>query len=188
MKKWLRLANFLEKINSFFAILARWAVLLMLALGFWNVIGRYLGVAVGHNLSSNVLIESQWYLFDIIFLLGLGWTLQQQNHVRVDVLQGRWNNNKKAKIELLGTIFLLLPFAIGVTIISIKPAIYSWLISESSPDPNGLPRYWVKTLIPLSFFLLSLQGSAEAIKNWAKLKSISFSKNSMNKHNQHYFD
>ena len=70
-----QVVRLLDRINAGAAWLARWAVLLMLAIGIWNVIGRYLGSAIGINLSSNGLIEAQWYLFDLIFLLGLGWTL-----------------------------------------------------------------------------------------------------------------
>ena len=170
MKNWLIISNRLDNINKSFAIFARWAVLLMLILGLWNVIGRYVGVAIGQNLSSNRLIEAQWYLFDVVFLLGLGWTLQCQNHVRVDVLQSNWRRERKAKIELIGTIFLLLPFAIGVVAISIEPTMHSWLIGEASPDPHGLPRYWIKSLIPIGFLLLALQGISEAIKSSSKLK------------------
>ncbi len=170
MSKWLAIANALNNLNQTIAIIARWSVVLMLGLGVWNVIGRYVGVAIGYNLSSNRLIEGQWYLFDLIFLLGLGWTLQRQGHVRVDVLQGRWGSKRKAKIELLGTLLLLLPFTIGVMVISIEPALQSWIINEASPDPDGLPRYWVKTLIPIGFLLLTLQGISELIQNWVKLK------------------
>ena len=68
------LVRAIDVINAAAAWLARWAVLLMLAIGFWNVVGRYVGSAIGVNLSSNGLIEAQWYLFALIFLLGLGWT------------------------------------------------------------------------------------------------------------------
>ncbi len=176
MKKWLALSKHINNLNKAVARVARWAVLLMLGLGFWNVIGRYLGVAIGQNLSSNGLIEGQWYLFDLIFLLGLGWTLQRQGHVRVDVLQGRWGKRRQAKYELLGTIFLLLPFALGVMAISIEPALHSLIINEASPDPNGLPRYWIKALIPLGFLLLTLQGISEGIQRISELKESSFSK------------
>ena len=93
-----RLAGFmrmLDGLNAAAAWLARWAVLLMLAIGFWNVVGRYVGSAIGINLSSNGLIEAQWYLFALIFLLGLGWTLQKGGHVRVDVLQNRWSPRRR---------------------------------------------------------------------------------------------
>ena len=64
-----------------------------------------------------------------------------------------------------------MPFALGVMALSIEPAMHSLTINEQSPDPNGLPRYWIKALIPLAFFLLSLQGISEGIQHWAKLKA-----------------
>ena len=173
MNQWIKISHRIDKLNQVMGMIARWSILLMLGLGLWNVIGRYVGVAIGHNLSSNRLIEGQWYLFDLAFLLGLGWTLQRQGHVRVDILQGRLNKKRQAKIELLGSLLLLLPFAVGIMIISITPTIHSWSILEISPDPDGLPRYWIKTLIPISFLLLSLQGSSETIRNWLILKNSS---------------
>ncbi len=170
MKKWLHLSRQINHLNKAIAVLARWSLLLMIGLGFWNVIGRYLGTAIGQNLSSNSFIEGQWYLFDLAFLLGLGWTLQRQGHVRVDIIQSRLKATTKAKLDLLGSLFLLLPFAIGVLIISIDPTFQSWKILEASPDPNGLPRYLVKSLIPLGFFLLALQGISEAIQSYSMLK------------------
>ena len=86
MRRWLVLSEHLETLVRLLAFVARWAVLMMLVLGFWNDVGRYVGAAIGYNLSSNRLIEGQWYLFDLSFLLGLAWTLQRQGHVRVDVL------------------------------------------------------------------------------------------------------
>ena len=170
MKKWNSLANKLDNFNKAISTIARWAVMFMLSIGIWNVIGRYLGVAIGFNLSSNLLIEAQWYLFDLIFLLGLSWSLQTNNHVRVDVLQKFWKNKQKNQIELLGILLMLIPFALGVMLISINPTIESWRISELSPDPNGLPRYWVKTLIPIGFLLLLLQGISQAIKQYSIIK------------------
>ena len=183
MKQWKDLAHRIDKLNRAAGIIAQWSILLMLGLGLWNVIGRYLGVAIGQNLSSNRLIEGQWYLFDLAFLLGLGWTLQRQGHVRVDILQSRLNKRRQAKIELFGTLLLLLPFAIGIMIISITPTLHSWSIREISPDPAGLPRYWIKTLIPISFLLLSLQGVSEAIRSFLKLKDPSSLNQSKEKKN-----
>lgn len=167
--RYLKVANCIDSLIQKVAIIARWSVLMMLVLGLWNVIGRYLGVLIGRNLSSNALIEGQWYLFDLIFLLGMGWTLQTQNHVRVDVLQSRLQLRDKLRVELFGTLFFLLPFALGLMVVSIEPAFQSWKINEISPDPDGLPRYWIKSLIPLSFFFLSLQGISQAIRNWSAL-------------------
>lgn len=158
------LVQLIDRLNAAAAWLARWAVLLMLAIGIWNVIGRYLGSGLGINLSSNGLIEAQWYLFDLIFLLGMGWTLQNGGHVRVDVLQSRWSPRRRRRVELNSLVLLLLPFAFGVMAISIDPALRAWSIGELSPDPGGLPRTWVKSLIPLGFLLLGLQGVAEVLR------------------------
>jgi TRAP-type mannitol/chloroaromatic compound transport system permease small subunit len=162
--RWLALADRIDAINRQAARLGRWALLLMLALGTWNVVGRYVGLAVGRNLSSNALIEGQWYLFDMLFLLGMGYTLQRDDHVRVDVLQSRWSPRRKRRVELAGTLGLLLPFVLVVLLASVEPTLITWRLGEMSPDPGGLPRTWVKSLIPLGFLLLGLQGVAQAIR------------------------
>ncbi|MFM7550813.1 MAG: TRAP transporter small permease subunit [Cyanobacteriota bacterium] len=164
MNRWLSLADRLDALNRLAAALGRWALLLMLALGSWNVVGRYVGLAVGRNLSSNALIEGQWYLFDLMFLLAMGYALQRDDHVRVDVLQSRWSQRRRARVELGGTLGLLLPFVLVVLLASLEPSLASWRLGEASPDPGGLPRYWVKSLIPLGFALLGLQGVAQAIR------------------------
>jgi TRAP-type mannitol/chloroaromatic compound transport system permease small subunit len=163
-QRWLILADRIDGVNRLAARLGRWALLLMLALGTWNVVGRYGGLAVGRNLSSNALIEGQWYLFAAAFLLGLGYTLQRDDHVRVDVLQSRWSRRRQARVELAGTLGLLLPFVVVVLITAVEPTVHTWQIGEVSPDPGGLPRTWVKSLIPLGFLLLGLQGVAQAIR------------------------
>jgi len=163
-----RFVLLVDRLNAGAAWMARWSLLLMLTIGIWNVIGRYLGAAIGMNLSSNGLIEAQWYLFDLTFLLGLGWTLQKDGHVRVDVLQSRWSERRRQRQDLIGMVALLLPFAFGVMVVAVAPALLSWSIGEMSPDPGGLPRTWVKSLIPLGFLLLGLQGIAEALRlRWA---------------------
>ena len=162
--RWLALADRIDAVNRLAAGVGRWALLLMLALGTWNVVGRYAGLAVGLNLSSNALIEGQWYLFDVMVLLAMGYALQRDDHVRVDVLQSRWTPRKQRRVELAGTLGLLLPFVVVVLLASVEPTLRSWLLGEVSPDPGGLPRYWVKSLIPLGFLLLGLQGVAQAIR------------------------
>ncbi len=139
----------------------------MIGVGTWNVIGRYLGNLVGQNLSSNALIETQWYLFDVVFLLGAAYTLQKGGHVRVDVLYDGWSRRRKALADFIGTVLFLIPFSALVIYFSWGAVIKSWQILEMSPDPNGLPRYPIKAMILVSFGLLILQGISEAIKNWA---------------------
>lgn len=159
-----KLPDRIDRLNQWAGWLGSWALLLMLALGVWNVIGRYLGLSLGLNLSSNALIEGQWLLFSAAFLLGLGWTLQRDGHVRIDVISSRWPRRKQLRMELGGTLLLLLPFALLVLLVSLEPAWQAWRIQEASPDPGGLPRYWAKSLIPVGFLLLSLQGVAIGLR------------------------
>ncbi|NEQ30486.1 MAG: TRAP transporter small permease subunit [Leptolyngbya sp. SIO4C5] len=169
MQTLLKIAGWIDRFNEGIGRLAYWLILVMLGIGVWNVVGRYLGYFVGQNLSSNALIESQWYLFDIVFLLGAAYTLKHNGHVRVDVFQSRWQGKRKALAELVGTLLFLLPFCALVIFFSWEAIAASWAIRETSPDPGGLPRYPIKSLIIVSFVLLILQGFSEAIKNLAVL-------------------
>jgi TRAP-type mannitol/chloroaromatic compound transport system permease small subunit len=163
----LSIAGIIDRLNQLIGRLLYGVVLLMVGVGVWNVVGRYLGRAVGQNLSSNALIETQWYLFDLVFLLGAAYTLQQNEHVRVDIFYSQWSPKRKAWVNLLGTLLFLLPFCVLVLYFSWDMVLASWRIQETSPDPGGLPRYPIKTMIPLCFVLLILQGFAEIVKNLA---------------------
>ena len=163
----LPIARTIDRFTNAIGKLAYWLVIIMIGVGVWNVLGRYVGNAVGQNLSSNALIETQWYLFDLVFLLGAAYTLQQNEHVRVDVFYARWNRRKQAIADLIGTLFFLLPFSILVIYFSWESVVQSWAIRENSPDPGGLIRYPIKAMVIVSFLLLIAQGISEAIKNWA---------------------
>ena len=141
----------------------------MVIVGTWNVVGRYLGRITGTELSSNSFIEAQWYIFDLVFFLGSSYVLQHDEHVRVDVFYSQCSPKRKALINLLGTVLFLIPFCILVIMFSSGTIIDSWIDQEVSPDPGGLPRYPIKTLIPIAFILLIFQGISEAIKNMAIL-------------------
>ncbi|MFK8185821.1 MAG: TRAP transporter small permease subunit [Phormidesmis sp.] len=163
----LPIARKIDRFTNAIGKLAYWIVLIMIGVGVWNVLGRYLGNAIGQNLSSNALIETQWYLFDLVFLLGAAYTLQHNDHVRVDVFYARWNRRRKAMADLFGTLVFLLPFCALVIYFSWGAVVQSWAIRETSPDPGGLIRYPIKSMIIVSFALLILQGISDAIKNWA---------------------
>lgn len=138
----------------------RWLVLAMVLIGAFNAVARYAGRYVGINLSSNALLEAQWYLFAAVFLLAAPYTLLQDRHVRVDVLYGRLSPRAKAGIDLAGTLLFLVPFcAVGLWL-SWPSVSNSWAVLEQSSDPGGLPRYPVKTLLPVALILLGIQGLA----------------------------
>ena len=167
VKTLLPIARNIDRFTNAVGKFAYWIVLVMIGVGVWNVLGRYIGNAIGQNLSSNALIETQWYLFDLVFLLGGAYALQHNEHVRVDVFYDRWNRQRKALADLLGTLFFLIPFSALVIIYSWEAVVRSWAIRETSPDPGGLIRYPIKSMIIVSFALLILQGISEAIKNLA---------------------
>lgn len=167
MQKLLQIAKVIDTINEWIGRLTYWLVLFMVLIGVWNVVGRYLGRFFGQNLTSNALIEIQWYLFDLVFLLGAAYTLKHDAHVRVDIFYKDWNPRRKALANLLGTLLFLIPFCCLVIYYSWGTVINSWRIQEMSPDPGGLPRYPIKSMILVSLVLLIFQGISEAIKNWA---------------------
>ncbi|NEO96301.1 MAG: TRAP transporter small permease subunit [Moorea sp. SIO3G5] len=167
MQQLLRISRVIDTFNERIGRLTYWILPLMILIGVWNVVGRYLGRFIGENLSSNGFIETQWYLFDLVFLLGAAYTLKHNGHVRVDVFYKSLKPKAQAIANLIGTLLFLIPFCIMVIYFSWGAIVNSWTIQEMSPDPGGLPRYPIKSMIIVSFGLLILQGISEAIKNWA---------------------
>lgn len=173
MQKLLQIAQIINLINHWIGKIAGWLVIFMVGVGVWNVVGRYLGKWMGQALTSNALIEIQWYLFDLVFLLGAAYTLQKNAHVRVDIIYKNLGKKGRAIANLVGTLLFLIPFCIMVIYFSWGTIINSWQILEMSPDPDGLPRYPIKSMIIVSFGLLLLQGIADTIYNLAIILNIS---------------
>ncbi len=165
----LKFARLIDLISEWCGKLTYWLVLVMVGVGVWNVIGRYIGKIIGQNLTSNSLIELQWYLFDIIFFLGSAYALKNESHVRVDVFYKNLNPKQKAIINIIGILFFLLPFCGVIIYFSWKYVFNSWDIKEVSPDEGGLPRYPIKSMIIISPILLIIQGISELIKSIAIL-------------------
>ena len=172
MNKLLRIADAIDLLNEWIGRLTYWLVLLMVAVGVWNVIGRYIGRIVGINLTSNAFIEIQWYLFDIVFLFGAAYALKYNEHVRVDIFYKGWSRRRQALANFLGNILFLIPFSSLIIYYSWGTIANSWRIKEISPDPGGLLRYPIKSAIIVGFILLILQGISEAIKNWNIYQNI----------------
>ena len=167
--RWLALARGIDRLNAGVGRLVSWLTLAIVLIGTYNAVTRYLGRYSGLNLSSNAYIELQWYLFSLIFLLGAAYTLRRNAHVRVDVVYSRLSARTRAWIDMVGTVVLLIPFSVFVLVVSWPSVRNSWAVLEVSPDPGGLPRYPLKTVILVAFLLLALQGVAEVIRRAGQL-------------------
>jgi TRAP-type mannitol/chloroaromatic compound transport system permease small subunit len=152
-----------------------WLVLLTISVGFYNVLARFIGRFIGMQLSSNIFIELQWYLFSATFLLSFPYILKQGANVRVDFLEANWSEERKALISFWGTTLFLIPFCLLGLWVTFNPVMQSWGLLpdgswgswEVSPDANGLPRAPIKSMVLVSFTLLLLQAISQAVKYWA---------------------
>jgi TRAP-type mannitol/chloroaromatic compound transport system permease small subunit len=160
----LRISQTLDQFSDKLGTLANWLVLLTIGVGFFNVVARYLGRFIGIQLSSNALIELQWYLFSLIFLCGFAYILRHGENVRVDFLYAQWSEKRKALVDFLGTVLFLIPFCLLGIWVTFNFVFQSWQTWELSPDADGLPRAPIKTMIPVGLFLLLLQSISQAIK------------------------
>ncbi len=114
--------------------------------------------------------EIQWHIYAAGFLLGLGYALQADAHIRVDVLHERFSPTLKAWIELYGLVLLLLPFIAVVLIYSVPFVRTSFELGEVSASPGGLPYRWaMKAVLPVGFALLLLAALARLTRLWAFL-------------------
>ncbi len=142
-----------------------WLWVALLAVIVVNVVLRY---AFGQGRIE--FEEIQWHIYATGFLLGLGYTLHKDAHIRVDVLHERLSPRTQAWIELYGILLLLLPFIAVVLIFGAPFVAASFKLGEVSPSPGGLPYRWaIKAMLPLGFGLLLLAALSRLSKVWAYL-------------------
>lgn len=141
------------KVASFFSILLVFMILI-------DVVLRYL-----FSSSSAWLTELEWHVFSLIFLFGVVYTLQYDDHVRVDVWYTRMSEKQQLWVNLIGAIVFLIPWCLMLLYTSYKYAFHSWEMNEVSADPGGLGyRYIIKFAITASYGLLLLYSVFFAIK------------------------
>jgi TRAP-type mannitol/chloroaromatic compound transport system permease small subunit len=155
----------IDALNKTVGQLIAWLVLATVLLSVFTAIARKFGFG------SNGFLESQWYLFSAVFLLGAAYTLQADKHVRVDVLSKRWSAKTRAIIDIVGHVCFLLPLAVGLAWLGWHDFMQVWTSNETSADAGGLARWPVKLLIPLGFCLLVLQLLSEIGKRFHQLST-----------------
>lgn len=163
----LRLSAFIDKLNEWVGRSVAWLGLAAVLICSVSALARY-----SLNIGSNAWLEMQWYLNAAVFLLVAGWTLKRNEHVRIDVIAGRLSPRTQAWIDILGSIFMLMPAVVIIAWYSWPTLVQSWMVNEYSSDPGGLIRWPVRLLIPIAFGLLALQGISELIKRVAFLKGL----------------
>ncbi len=161
------LSRLIDAINDRLGKMAAWLVLVAVLISAGNAVLRK---ALGF--SSNAFLEMQWYLFAAVFLFGGGFTLLRQEHVRIDLLYGRFSHRTQICIDIFGTLFFLLPFTLLLTWLSWPIFLGAWQSGEHSANAGGLILWPVKLLIPVGFALLSAQGISEIIKRIAYLTGL----------------
>lgn len=164
MKLLLRLSRLIDATNGLLGRLTPWLVFAAVLISAINAVARK-----AFNLSSNAFLEVQWYLFAAVFLLGAGYVLLENAHVRIDVLAGKLSMRTRNWIDVVGLLVFLLPLC-GFMITLSWPYVWQAYVSgEISQNYGGLIRWPVYALVPLGFGLLGLQALSELIKRLAFL-------------------
>lgn len=164
----LRLSGWIDALGKRTASLANLMILLSCVVSATNALSRY-----GFNWSSNGPLELQWYMFAAAVMLGASYTLQRNEHVRVDLIYGHVSPRVQQYIDIFGLLLFLLPATLLFTWLSWKSLFLPSLeIMEQSSNAGGLPRYPIKFILPLGLALLALQGISELIKRVAALQGL----------------
>jgi TRAP-type mannitol/chloroaromatic compound transport system permease small subunit len=163
----LQLSRLIDRLSEFVGRWVAWLVLAAVLISAGNAVTRK-----AFNMSSNAFLEIQWYLFAAVFLLASGYTLMRQEHVKIDVVSGRFSKRTQIWIDIVGICVFLFPFIYMIIKLSMPLAIGAFVTKEMSSNAGGLIRWPVFALLPIGLFLLGLQGVSELIKRIAFLKGL----------------
>ncbi|MFB9287488.1 TRAP transporter small permease subunit [Pseudoduganella plicata] len=155
----------IDKLNDSIAAAVSWALLLAVLICAGNALVRY-----SLNMSSNAWLEIQWYLFAAVFMLASPHTLRRDEHVRIDVVTGRFTKRTQVWLDLFGYLFFLMPVCLVILYYGIPFGLLSVRSAEMSSNAGGLIVWPAKILVPIGFALMILQGISEIIKRIAYLR------------------
>lgn len=164
MRLLLRIPQTIDGAIRRISYLANWAVVLSVVISAGNAMVRY-----AFDMSSNAWLEIQWYLFTAVVMLGASYTLQRNEHVRVDILYMRLSERGKEWLDLLGMLLFVLPTMSILAYLAWPLYQRSWELQEVSSSAGGLIRWPVLLMIPVGFVLVALQAVSEIVKRAAAL-------------------
>ncbi len=158
--------NFIHSLITAVSKITAFALSFLVLLIVYDATMRYL-----FSEGSTALQELEWHLFDIVILLSIAYTLKRNSHVRVDIFYDKFSKRFQKYIDIISTVFFILPFSFFIIYVSFNFVEMSFLQNEASSDPGGLPYRWlVKSLILIAFFLLSLQAFLTLVDDIKELK------------------
>jgi len=163
----LKLSGAIDALNEAIGKLVMWLILAAVVISAGNAIMRK-----AFDIGSNAYLEIQWYLFSVIFLLCAGYTLLKNEHVRIDIVTGRFSARTRAWIDIFGLVFFLFPTCYLFIDLGWPFVQTSFHQGEMSANPGGLIRWPIKLMVPVGFTLLALQGLSELIKRVAFLRGL----------------
>jgi len=163
----LRLSAAIDWINDKFGKLTGWLVLAAVLVSTLNAVARY-----GFSAGSNAWLELQWYLFGAVFLLAAGYTLKNNEHIRIDIVSSLLSQRTRNIIDLIGHVLFLAPLCLLLIWLGVPFFLRSFWSGEISGSAGGLVIWPAKLLLPAGFILLMLQGISEFIKRIAVMQGL----------------
>ena len=149
--------DFIDKITKYLGYFTAFILVILVLLVVYDATLRYF-----FSSGSVALQELEWHLFDVVILFGIAYTLKHSSHVRVDIFYASFSDKTKSVINIISSLFFIIPFAILIIYISIDFVLLSYEQNEVSSNPGGLEyRFLVKSLLPLSFLFLILQAFSD---------------------------
>src|SRR5690242_9110695 len=167
MQGLLKISRVIDAANAFIGKAVIWLILASILISAANATSRKL-----FDVSSNAWLEAQWYLFGAAFMLAAAYTLQRNEHIRIDIVSNHLPKRVRNAIELTGHIFMLLPFCALMVWETWPSMMESYSIGESSSNFGGLIVWPAKAFIVAGFALLFLQGISELIKRIAVIAGL----------------
>jgi TRAP-type mannitol/chloroaromatic compound transport system permease small subunit len=163
----LGLSRVIDRVSELVGKSVIWLVLLAVLISAGNA-----SIRKAFDISSNAWLELQWYLYGAVFLLAAAYTLQKNEHVRIDILSGRLSKRTRDWIDLICHILFLMPFCLLMVYLAGPWFLLSFRSGEISTNAGGLIIWPAKFLVLAGFTLLTFQGVSEIIKRYAVIRGI----------------
>jgi TRAP-type mannitol/chloroaromatic compound transport system permease small subunit len=163
----LKVSGYIDALNAKIGRWLSWLILVAVLVSAANATVRKV-----LDTSSNSWLELQWLLFSVVFLLCSPWTLLDNEHIRIDIVNNLLPKRVRNLIDVIGHAFFLLPLCVIMIITGVPFFTNSFEINEQSSNAGGLPQWPAKSLIMIAFTLLLLQGLSELVKRIAVMRGL----------------